>query len=679
MKIGTQIIAPEGWHQMAKGITYHFLKSDAKRRRVLLAVFSCGEKNNNLKAYLVVMNREVFEIGAGSEKIIPAINQSLLPKWLEPLTGIDLSQIDSFRPNAKIPHRERVENRFCYIAPTIRDFDTVLSNENPEAEINRRATLCSPPQNESRFRLWLLTYLCFGQDIWKLLPPFINIGHWDRYGYSNKKFGAPSLAYGMHYGNGSSEELSERCVKSYIKRAALGKHMTEIYHEAMNGDFHCKTAISPSSGMKIYVQPQGNPFPTFWQFVYRVKIALGIEEIQKTLYGAVRHRARIAASKGSFREDVSNLMERIEADGYYTKERPRGYIEGSTLPPLCCVTGRDVLSGKKVGIGFAFGKERGTAYRMMLFCMAVPKYFFCKLFGVPFVPGEWVNEGLPSHLVIDRGPGARKDLVAEIEKRFPIKDMAPSWMGQSKATVEGSHPRDVKLEGQPTYIKSDLTPVDLVKREIMKLMRYNNTANMEDRFYPDAELAFVDPSPLGLWKHYDKLFRNDAQPMSIEEAVRTFLTPTEFSLRENGVWLGQRWFDSDDLRETGILDRVARSGDIGTKINGYVLDMCVRHVWVEVDNRLILLNAKLQIRGEEESLYMSLEELQQWNESRAKVKSAFKVHQLAASSEYSSRFEENTGKQWDAGSRRAGKPKRDRQTQQEELEASQATSIRRAA
>lgn len=678
MHIGTQILAPEGWHQMPKGIIFYFLKSDAKRDRTLLINFEAGDKYMAHKAHLIVMYRKVFEEGAGSENIIAHEKQSSLPPWLNTLEGVDLSQIDNFRPNAKILHRTRVENRFLYIAPTVRDFDSILTADDPEAEINRRAKLCIPAQNETRFRLWVLTYLCFGQDMWMLLPSFHEIGHWDRYNHPNKKFGAPSIAFGTSYGNGSSQELTERCIKSYLKRAKLGKHMTDIYDEAMLEDFHCISVVSPS-GLKYYAPKNGYPFPTYWQFIYRVRNAIGIEGIQKTLYGEVRHRAKIAASKGSFSEEVANLMERVEADGYYTKERPKGYVEGTSLPPLCVVIGRDVLSGKKLGIGFSFGSERGTAYRMMLFCMAVPKEYFCKIFGIPLVHGEWLNEGLPGHFSIDRGPGARKNLIDELEKRFPIKDLAPSWMGQSKATVESSHPRDVKTEGQPTYLQSNFTPIELAKREIMRLIQYNNTANMEDRLDPDSELAWVPPSPIGLWNHYDKLFRNDSMPMSIAEAVRTFLTPVEFSLRDDGVWLDQRKYYSEELQAAGILDRVARSREVGAKISGYILDMCIRHVWIEVDGRILLLGAQLRIRGDEETLYISIEEKEQWDEARSKIKSAFAVHQHAASSEYMYRFKENTGKPWDSAKRRPGKPKRDATSRQEEAEARQATSTRKAA
>lgn len=679
MRVGTQIVAPEGWANMPKDVVFHFICSDSRSKRVSLAHFTVKKNLSDPKVRILTMERQKFEEGASSDKIVPLEQQSLLPPWLAPLAEIDLSQIDQLRySGAKIPHQERVENRYLHIAPVLKDLRTIFSAEDPEAEINRRALACRPPQHESRFRLWFVTYVCFGYDIWTLLPPFHLIGHWSRFAYPDTKFGAPSIAYGKDYGNGCTAKMAKQCEKSYLKRAKLGKHMTGIYEEAMIHDFHCEVVALPS-GMKIYSHPTGEPFPTYWQFRYRVLQAIGLDDVQKTLYGAARHRNRIAASLGRFTEEITNLTERIEADGRYLKERPCGYIEGTSLPPLCVVESRDLLSGKKLGIGFAFGKERSTAYRMMLFCMSVPKEFFCMLFGVPFNKCEWINEGLPPHFAIDRGPGARKNLIEELERRFPIRDMSPSWSGQSKATVESGHTKNVALEGEPTFVQSNLTPVELAKREIIRLIKFNNTANMEDRFDPDSELAFVPPTPLGLWSHYDKLFRNDAQPMRIDEAVRTFLTPTQFSVEEDGVYLDARRFYSDELRESGVLDGKTAGDGIKTKIDGYVLDMCVRHVWVEFKGKLLLLEAKLRIRGDEETLYVSLAELNQWSEQRRKSQSALSVHKHAASSEYQQRFEMDTGKSWDGGKRQTGKPKNDAAARQEAQEAQPMGTPRRDA
>ena len=679
MQIGTQIVAPDGFDQLAKAVTYHFLKSDGKRTnpRVVLVHFSMAERFEKTKSHLIIIKRDRFEAGLAEERIIPLPTQSKLPPWLEPWEGIDLTQMDLFRPRAKIQHLTRVENCLLTIAPHLKDIETILAAEDPAAEINKRARFCKPVQHETRFRLRLLTYLCFGCNVWSLLGPFHRIGKWLRFDHPGTKFGAPSIAYGAAYGHPSTVEMKRRCIDGYVKYAKLGRTMAEIYRIAMIEEFRCKTMVLASE-MEVFVHPQGEPFPTYWQFKYRVLQEFGLEEVQRNLYGEVRHRARLAATKGHFSEEVANLYEKIEADGYYT-EHPKGYIEGASLKPLCAVTSRDVLSGKKLGIGFSFGAEHSTAYRMMLFCMAVPKDFFCKLFGIPFHKGEWLNEGIPAHFGVDRGPGAKRALIADLEKRFPIKEIAPSWTAQSKATVESSHPRDVHIEGQPTYIQSNLTPVQLAKKEILRLIKYNHTADMSDRFDPDGEMAFVPPTPMGLWNYYDKRFRNDAQPMSIDEAVRTFLTPIKLELRDHAVWLKGRPFKSSEFVETGVLEKAARANEPVPMLRGYMLDLCVRYLWAEVKGRLYLVEGKLRTRGDQDKLWTSFEELKQWGEVRRKVTSAFAVHKHAASSKYMYRFREATGKSWHGWTRRTGTPKRDAIACQEEIEAKQHTSARTAA
>lgn len=659
MKIGTKIFAPQGWASLPMGVEVHFLKNDSKNKRILFVHFAVKNKGP-ATATLMTMSKFEFEEGVTENKIQPCSEQPTLPPWLSELEGVDLSQIDSFRTqDAKMSHHDRVNDRYQLIASAVNDFEVIMDAQDPQKEINRRARLCSPPQNESRFRLWLLTYLCFGRNIWVLLPPFHKSGHWDRMQHPDTKFGAPSKAFGHSYGYGKSADLAEKCVKSFLKRATLGKYMTTIYREAMAFDFNCKF-ITQENGMEIYLSADGSPFPTYDQFRYQIKKEIGLEIVQKKLYGEVRHRTRIASSKGRFSEEIANLMERVEADGYYLLEKPIGYIDKTTLPPLCVVTGRDCLSGSMLGIGFSFGKERSAAYRMMLFSMAVPKVYFCSLFGIKIHPDEWMNEGLSPHFGIDRGPGARKDLIKDLEERLPINDMAPSWSAQSKATVESSHPSDVEIEGQPTFINSNLNPVELARREILRLITFNKSANMEDRIDPDSELANVTPSPNGLWQFYDKLYRNDAQPFSIDDAVRCFLTPVEFSVKEDGAYLNSRRFYSQALRDTGLFDIAGI-----TKVQGYILDMCVRYVWIEFKGRMIETPAMLRIRGDEDSLYMSIADLDQWNEERKKILSAFRVHQQATKSDMMRRFKDATGKEFSPGRRFPGKPKRNTVTENE--------------
>lgn len=673
MHVGIQLVAPEGYGQLCKGETYHFLRNDSKQGRGLLVHFT-GWNQTKPGANLLTLDQVAFERGVKGEHIVAAATQYELPPWLQSLEGFDLDLLDLQRPKAKKTHRERIDERLDLLSGALKDVDAILSALDPVRAINSYARACHPAQNESRFRLWFLAYLCFGCNPWVLLPPFCRSGHWSRPDHPGVKFGRPNLAYGKNYGGPCTSDMIEMMKVGYLKYSGLGVTLTKIYRDTMLWVFGCRSAET-TGGMQLYYHPNGAPFPTSDQFYYRIRQAFGLEAIHRTLYGQVRHRARLAPSKGSFSEETSNLLERFEADGYYTNERPRGYIEGTALPALCVVVGRDVLSGMKTGIGFAFGNERSSAYRMMLFSMAVGKQYFCKLFGIAITEDEWPCQGLPPYYRADRGPGAKLDLIKDMQRRFPIKDMSPSWSGQSKATVESSHPRAIKIEGEPTFIPSELTPVELARREIYGLLKYNHTADMSGRIQPDPDMVDVQPSPIGLWNYYDKLMRTEAQPMPLDEAVRVFLTPTTFDVRHDGVWLRGQRYDSAILRDSGILERVARNTSL--KVSGYTLDLCVRHAWVEIDGKLLMLDAMLKIRGDDRILYVSTPELDQWEAQRGKVDSAFRIHQHAAASGYEGRFKDDTGKEWDAGKRQPGRPHKDETNRQEIQEASRQTAHKR--
>lgn len=660
MTIGTQIIAPSGYKQLVAGEKYHFLRNHVPSERVFLAHFS-GYGDDDPKGTLLSMPREEFseQIDERVRGIVRSDTSSTRPPWLEAIEDIDFDLLDSFRPKARKTHKSRVEEREGHIAPAVQDIEFIFSAEDPVAEMNRYARACTPVQNESRYRLWLLTYLAFGQDQWVLLPPYHRIGGWNRFAHPDaKKFGSHSIYFGKDHGHGMSEAMIETMLKGYFKFRSKCDTFISIYRETVKDKFGC-VSVRLASGKFHFVQPDGKPFPSYWQFEYWIHKELGFEEVQRSLYGAVRHRSRLAPTVGKFSESVANLMQRVEADGYYTKERPRGYVDGSVLPPLCVVIGRDVLSGKKVGIGFAFGNEHSSAYRMMLFSMAVPKPFFASLFGIQIDLIDWNGEGLPILYGVDRGPGAKRNLVEDFEIHIPIRDLAPSWNGQSKATVESSHPRKTRREGQPIYVISSLTPVQLAVKEIFRLLKFNAGANMSSRKDIDPALVNVFPSPNELWDYYEAQLRTDAQPMSISTAVRTFLTPCDIKIDRNGAWYDDIRYDSDKFRESEMR-RIVSRGD-SRIVKGYILDLCLRHIWIEIDGYLMFLDMQRPIRESDEFSNISVVEQAERKDALAKVNSGFREHQQASAAYYENKFEQTTGMPWQSGTYKAGSAKSDHQ------------------
>lgn len=671
MRIGTQISAPEGFGQLVKNVFYHCLDNDFKRPNVLLVQFS-WKPNSQPKAMLLKIPREDFEVGIDKGLIVPTEKQPTLPLWLQDLEGQNLWTEDGKRKGAKIHYYDRVTRRLSFLGPALESLQEILDAEDVTGRISAIARSVVPPQNETRYRVWLLAYLCFGRNIWALHAPFHQIGRWDRESSSSRKLGAPSKAYGRHYGHRMTKSMGARCVSAYLRYVKQGRKMTTIYAEAMIKEFGCKSSSAGRFGLEVYVHPNGLPFPTARQFRYQVEKALGIETVQMNRYGKTRYRNKKALPEGRYSESVANLMEKIECDGYYTVELPKGYVEGSSLPPLCVVKGRDTLSGEEVGIGFSLGSEVGSAYRMMLFCMVVPKDFFCMLWGMEDISRkEWPCEGMSQDIKVDRGPGSSYKLVEDSVKPV-FGTMAPSYTPQSKATIESSHPRQIHIQGQPTYIASNQTPVELAKREIRALICKNNTADMSDRMELDPALAFVPPSPNAIWCHYDERFRNAATPMSIDEAVRAFLTPIDLMVTKAGVFLGPRWYYSEELKECGILHALARGNQRSIICKGYMLDMCLLHIWLELPStQLILLRARLRTRDDESLLEVTMAEHQQWEEARSVVDSAYSVHRAAFASKMMTEHEADTGKSWDAGAVRVGTPKRSALARLETREAKQ--------
>lgn len=645
--IGTQIEAPEGWMNLKKGEVYYLLKNDAVLKTVSLVIFN-HNKNNQYRAEIIQIQRVYFEDGLIAQAIKKCIKQNTLPPWLSRFEGVDFSNARNgkLKENFEI----KVDAKVNIIQSAVKDFDRILSHQNPRELIHEYARKATPPQNESRFRTELLNYVLFGFDKWVLFPNYIGFeGVKDD--ISTVKQGAPSLANGKNFGFKMTLIMREKIVKGFTQYAENGKFLGQVYIEVLKKTFGCKV-IANKTDLEII---STEPYPTFNQFRYVLDKTIGQEVRQKILYGEARYRNKKASSRGRFSEEVCNLYEKIYADAYQVSHRPRGYIENSVLASVYGVVSVDALSGMPLGIGFSFGSEQATGYRMMLFCMAINKKRFCKLFGIDIEEGEWPSVGLPPHSLYDRGAGNKKNPDEKFEDKFVIAELAPSWSGQSKAPVETSHPDELKMEGCPTYKVADLSPVQVAIAEIFRVLEYIKITNVEDRIDPLPELVDVHPTPLGIWNHYSERYRNAAINISFEQAVRQYLTKVEFTVKEDAVYLHGRMFNCDELRETGIF------GLGETKVEGYILDLCVRYVWIEWNGNLIEVPALHRVRGLEEDLYLSIAELEQLSQERAKKRSQLNEDKVLVRLHTKQRFEEVTGKDYDnAIKRKRGKiPKND--------------------
>ncbi len=655
MAIGQQLIAPNGLGALEKDRRYYLVRNSAESG--LVSLISFWRDKREWRVRLDRLPCDAFEVALlESKQLVPVIQPHRMPTWLSEIEGETFDAVDEQRNESSTSYRRQIDERFAHIEPLLERLDEILEMADPLREVATFARKRSTPQHPYRIQLWLFTYICHGRNIWSLKAPTHRNGRWDRKApdHVGKKLGRPSLAKGKNFGHPSAP-IADRIVKSYLKLCALKSSMLQIYRKSLAEEFGCKVELH--GNVFVVTHPEGKIFPTYGQFRYRVVKEFGIEAVQRTLYGNARVRKKLP-NEGSFSEACANLLEALEVDAFYSQERPRAMFSDEPMDALAVARPVDVATGEICGIGFALGKENAESYSTMLFSMAVPKSRFCALFGLSISDDEWPATGMSGSYISDRGPGAKRDLLERLQEKYPMREIAPSWSGQSKASVESSHPREVAVDGAPTYFLSDLNVIEMVRREILRAVRDNHTSDASSRLTPTMLSEFahqqIPPTPHNIWKYLDSRMRTSAVSMDFAAAVRAFLPPTKFKLSRDGVFLRHRQFDSPRLRELGLLKKVASGQSI--ELDGYTLPMCVRHAWIEVNGELVEIDAKLRIRDDQGQLYVPLSQLDQQADSLASLRSLQRQHATAADLHYSAKFKESTGKDWNAGERRQGSP-----------------------
>lgn len=651
MQIGTLIHAPNGFHTLEKGIDYFFLRSNRAVGRVLLVIYSPPPRNT---ADLVAIERKVFEAGLLEKSIVP-LPGSGLPPHLAHFSGFNFDVIDTLRRNAQRSHRDRVEERLFKIAPLLERETEILGAADPIKLINKVAL--ANGHNAQRLRTWFLTYLLFGRNLWSLLPNYHAAGYWDRYDEEKMKDRKKRGRRSTLRGHGASTPLTKSDIQlildSYLKRCKLGRPLTTIYEEAMITDFAAKVTTD-SSGIRRLVSSGKATIPTYDQYRYHLRKTYGLDSIQRTKYGEARYRRRYAEHVGTFASRSKNLYERVEADVYHTDDRPAGYIDGEELPTLSVARAVDTVSGMRIGIGFALGAEHSSAYNAMQFCAAISKQKFCALFGIEIKEEDWPSQGLPLQYVTDRGPGVKRapgETSTDVLQAPVMRELAVAGSGQSKAFVESAQRRRTNLEGPHTKPLSDLSPYRMAQREIRRLLAENLSSNVKSRLTPDMDRAGVLGTPMGVWKFLDARARNDAQPLPFADAVRRFLDPITVRVTRNGIHLFHQRFDSQSLRETGLLSRIGLSGT--QELQAYILPLSMRYAWVEVDGMLVEAEAQLPINDDRDQLDRSYIELEEEHRLRKENEIIRRHHARAVNAQQLADFEEDSPGKWHPSRRRS--------------------------
>ncbi|GAB2600712.1 hypothetical protein GCM10027034_37370 [Ramlibacter solisilvae] len=657
---GVQLVAPKGFDAFRQGVHYYFI-GETKDGFVHLAWF--GEEKHGWRVRLITIARTNLEKALADRLLVAADPQLQMPPWLEGHDNTNFEALEDLRPRTrkkkpKRTYKAQAEDRLHSISAALEAKAEILSSNDPLKELNQYVPKGKHPH---RVQLFFFAYVLHGsgQDLWTLKKPSENTGRWNRTSeaHKHKKFGLESSDKGTCFNSPSTLAADQIC-KAYLKRCGPGVTMAFIYREAMVDEFEC-VAIEVQPGVFTYTHPRGGPIYSYGQFRGRVVRRFGLDQVHKTVYGARRCRRKRGYNEGNFTAQYARLMEAIEVDAYYAHQRPKPFFSEGPGVRLAVARGICCRSSAVAGIGFAIGAENEEAYRAMLFCCAVPKTYIARIYGIPPKDFEdWITLGCPPYPRSDRGPAGVRELVDEVMVKFPMKSVAPSYDPQAKAIVEGTNPKEVAVEGEPTYVQSPLNIVEMMKQELYRGRLENFTRNIASRL-TDPEIEEFNKTgrsatPHCLCEYLLEKLCNAGQIWQIERAVRAFWTPTEFTVDKDGVKYRHRHYSSDALKATGFL---GSTGSGAVPVKGFSLSAVFLFVWVEIRGRLIEVKALPRARADDEDFATPRAEVDDAAEGKKELESRTRRSAAAADGDTRKKFRGAVGKPFDAGTRKKGTPK----------------------
>jgi hypothetical protein len=684
MHIGCQFRAPQGWGSLVPDATYYLFCNRPDLGSITLAWFT--QAKTDWRVYLIRLPREDVEAALHDKRLIVAPEQATLPPWLEAIEGMSLDGLEDGRVNPVHTYREHATSRLRAITPFLTDdFDRAFDGaprpdkffkrrlkeiwlpkgetapEPQYAEPTEPVASVGPKPNALRALLWYCSFRLFGRELDALLPAFAGIGRWSRAEWvgDGTRLGRPKKHTGAGQGH-SAVGLATRIQDAYARFGDVGVTMVAIRRRALREEFGCMEETLANGHKRTY-HPDGLPFPSYQSFRYWALKAFGLEAVQKKRWGEARFRTRQAARVGSFSQDSANYLETGEADVYHIPELPRQLLSTDPAPPLLVCRLADMVTANIFGVGFSAGGEKAEAYALAKFCAVVPRKLMGRLFGIPLTEEDWPGRGHPSRGIYDRGAGSSPKADGVGQAASPIKELAPSWSGQSKGTVESSHPRNVSLDGEPTYTVSKLNVFQMAAREMLRTPAENHRKDAVGRLTPQMLLDGVAGNPAAITKYLVEKLRTSAIPMSTEVAIRKYLRPVEFVQKPDGLWLEVLQFSHAHLHAHGLPARVPTGHP--TIIKGYVYPYSLYLAWVEIGGRLYEVEPLLRIREDREQLRITLADLHRLAELRREAAALQREHGAAAMSEFDALFIELFGERPDAVDRKRGKKPRPTETE----------------
>lgn len=657
-----QVMAPYGYMQMRAGLIYWTLRSCPIRKRVLLVCMhdiDRTKKNAPRKRWceLAIVPRAMYEAGlvpqAGRPPAIqPVTALAMLPPWLHDVENekfeSDPRWSEPSRASVLSP-REYAEARVQAITPALRAIQEIFLADDPDRELNRIAR--AGGQHETRFRTWFYSYVACEYLLWSLLPPRTEWGKWDRLDqkYEGTSLGRKSEHLEDMFAGRTSQDMIDKILKGFRKYAKHCPNLVETWAATVRKIFKGQTIRKPGEKPVAY-HPEDKPLPSYNRFYYYIHRDIGASRVRAVLYSANRVRYEEGPSNGSLMDDLDNVGERAHYDACKVVDYPKSYIGEYHLSALYKVDMVDGVTGRIDGVGFSLGSEDARAYRLTLFCAAIKKSKFGEIIGYPIDDADWDGEGLPASLFADRGPG----ICDEIERclaKWPVNlERSPSYTPQANATTEAKHQRKKRRQGAPTHRVSDLNVVELIKREVRRVIRQNRSSDVSGRASDRAVVEGRVNSPNELHAYLLSRHRSSLIHISFEEAVRAFLDPVKVVAKKGKLYFKGRQYTSEHVFSSGLAKHIAHSENV--ELDGYVYQLVTRLIWIDFKGGLV--EARSQQPGADS--LASVPELEHIQATKSKAsgrrQAQHHIEVLAAQQEF---FDE-TGKESFAGRTRNGRP-----------------------
>jgi hypothetical protein len=219
------------------------------------------------------------------------------------------------------------------------------------------------------------------------------------------------------------------------------------------------------------------------------------------------------------------------------------------------------------------------------------------------------------------------------------------------ATVETKHPRGKRTEGASTYRLSDLTVIELIKREVQRVIKQNRSSDVSRRT-PDRAIVEDDVnSPNQLHAYLMKRHRSSLIHITFEEAVRAFLDPAKIIAKKGRLYFKGREYTSQDVFSSGLANQIAHSKNV--ELDGYVYPLVSRLVWIEFNGHLIEVRSKERQPDD----LASVAELEYIEPVRSKASGKRQAESHVKVLAAQDAFFQETGKECFAGQTRKGRAK----------------------